>query len=415
MKRFIKFAGVLIAFFGCFVFGFTWRDVINGEKPSARSFNLLFGVKSQNSASPEQVFKGTYNRIISQYAREVKPTDLKYAGMEGLMAALGDPHTIFLPPVEAQDFKDRTSANFFGVGAKLKADPAGAQIVTVFDDGPAFAAGIKAGNVIIAVDGVKVGGMAIDKIVEKIKGKEGTVVRLTVLQASKASPVVLTLRRARIISPTVDSKYLADSQMGYLSILQFSEPTAMQFDTELTKLEKNPLKGLVIDLRGNPGGLLSSAQDLLSRFVEDKVVVKMKFRDGHEEVARTYPGSRRDFDFPIVCLINEDSASAAEIFSGCLRDYGKVTLVGEHSYGKASVQNVFPLIDQSSAKITIARYFLPSGEFIGRKVDADGVYVSGGLEPKVKVDLDLDKDVEIGNPNSDSQLAKAIEVLKQKS
>jgi carboxyl-terminal processing protease len=149
--------------------------------------------------------------------------------------------------------------------------------------------------------------------------------------------------------------------------------------------------------------------------VENKVVVKMRFRDGNEEVAYAPGGQVHKFNYPVVVLINEDSASAAEIFAGCLKDYGKATLLGTHSYGKASVQNVFPLVDQSSAKITIAKYYLPYTPFFGRKVDEDNVFVSGGLEPHVKVELDIDNDPEIGNPKSDNQLRRAIEVIKQKS
>jgi carboxyl-terminal processing protease len=183
----------------------------------------------------------------------------------------------------------------------------------------------------------------------------------------------------------------------------------------LAKIEKHHLRGLVLNLRDDPGGLLETAIELLSRFVEDKVVVKMKGREGHEEVARTYTGSKHNFNYPIVVLINEDSASAAEIFSGVLHDYQLATLVGEHSYGKASVQNVRMLVDGSSAKITIARYFLPGGEDIGRKVDDDGQYISGGLQPDVKVDLDLDKNVTPGDLKTDTQLQKAVEIIRQKN
>jgi carboxyl-terminal processing protease len=161
--------------------------------------------------------------------------------------------------------------------------------------------------------------------------------------------------------------------------------------------------------------LLETAVDMLGRFVEDKLVVKMKFRGGQEEVAYTDRGQLHRFNYPVAVLMNEDSASASEIFAGCLKDYGKATLVGTHTYGKASVQNVFPLVDQSSAKITIAKYYLPSTPFFGRKVDEDNVFLTGGLEPHVKIELDLDKDPEPGDPKTDNQLRKAIEVIQQKS
>lgn len=398
----------------CFALGFTWRDVQDGQLPSLRAVNLLFGVKTEDKASPQDIFKQTYNRILTQYAEKVKARELKYAGMEGLMASLGDLHTMFLPPVEAKEFSEQTKANLFGIGASLLPDPAGAQVKQVFEDGPAYAAGMRAGCVITRVNGTSVAGKDINDIVDSIKGKDGTLVSLGLIVPGKPRLVVLTIRRARVIVPTVEGKFLPDSQMGYMQITQFSEPTAKQFDDVLQTLEQHPLKGLIIDLRGNPGGLLTTATEMLSRFVEDKVVIRMKFRNGDEEVERTYSGSKHEFDYPIACLINEDSASAAEIFSGCLRDYGKATLIGEHSYGKASVQNVFPLVDDASAKITIAKYYLPDGEYIGRKVDADGVYVSGGLEPSVHVALDMSRMPTFGDPKTDTQLARAIKYLQTK-
>lgn len=403
------------AVFGCYAFGFAWRDIQSGQLPSSRTLEALVGVKSTPAASPEQVFKQNYQRILSDYKEPVDANKLKYAGMEGLMASLGDPHTVFFPPSAAQAFSDETRANFFGVGAKLQGDPLGARVATSFEDGPAYAAGLRAGNVITAVNGKSVIGKPIDEIVKLIKGPEGTIVKLTVSQKGKPKPVVLTIRRARITTPTVESTYLADQKMGYMLITQFAEPTAIQFDRELANLERHPMKGLVIDLRENPGGLLETAVDMLSRFVSDKVVVRMQLRNGRDEVAKTYPDQVHDFRYPIVILMNEDSASAAEIFAGVLKDYGKATLVGTHSYGKASVQNVFPLVDRSSAKITIARYYLPITPFFGRKVDDDGTFLSGGLEPQVKVDLDYNKDPILGDLKSDSQLQRAIQFLKEKS
>jgi carboxyl-terminal processing protease len=414
VKGVARAATLSLGLLGCYVFGYAWRDLQEGELPPEHALNALIGIKQTPGASPEQVFRQNYNRILTDYIRPVKAEELKYAGMEGLMASLGDPHTVFMPPRAAEAFTAETKANFFGVGARLQADPMGARVAVVFEDGPAYAAGLRTGNVITAVNGKSVMGKEIDEIVDRVKGPEGTLVKLTVVQKGKTKPVTISIRRARIITPTVEGKYFADRKVGYLMVSSFAEPTAMQFDRELEKLETNNLKGLVIDLRSNPGGLLETAVDMLSRFVSDKVVVKMRFRDGREEVARSYPGQVHKFGYPVVVLMNEDSASAAEIFAGVLKDYGKATLVGTHSYGKASVQNVFPLIDQSSAKITIARYYLPFTPFFGRKVDEDGTFLSGGIEPHVKVDLEVNKDPVMGDPKTDNQLQRAIQVALSK-
>ena len=401
--------GILVL--ACGSFGFAWRDIQVGKLPSRRAVGSLAGVQTTANLGPEQVFKQAYNQIRDSYYRPIKAEELKFAAMQGLMASLGDPHTMFLPPRAAEAFSEDTRANFSGIGARLQADPLGAVVVSVFEEGPANTAGMKAGDTIAAVDGKVVAGKAIDDIVSKIKGPEGTSVVLRLLRKGQNQPLELKIRRARVVTPTVESKFFESSQVGYVAVAQFSEPTAQQFDRAIAKLEKHTLKGLVIDLRGNPGGLLETAAEMLSRFGENKVVVKMRERGGQEEVVRTFSGFLHDFNYPIAVLINEDSASAAEIFSGCLRDYGKAKLIGQHSYGKASVQNVFQLVDRSSAKVTIAKYFLPSSGFIGRKVDEDGVYISGGLLPDIDVPLDMDKDPQAGDPKSDNQLARAIDFL----
>jgi carboxyl-terminal processing protease len=204
------------------------------------------------------------------------------------------------------------------------------------------------------------------------------------------------------------------TKVGLLTVQQFAEPTTEQFDEALQGLETQGIEGLVIDLRNNPGGLLETAVEMLSRFVENKLVVRMKMRDGREEFAKTFVGAKHRFGYPVVVLMNEDSASAAEIFAGVLRDYKLATLVGEHSYGKASVQNVVMLVDGSSAKITIARYYLPSNTEMSRKVDEEGHYVSGGLVPDVKVSLDYTDMTNLGDPKTDTQLKRALEIIESK-
>jgi carboxyl-terminal processing protease len=409
----LVFCAVLL---GCFGFGFTWRDLRQAHLPDSNALARLFNTfNTEPNQSPEQIFRDSYNKILADYERPVVATKLKYAGMVGLMDAVGDPHTMFLVPQDAEEFSSETKANIVGIGAKLQPDPLGAKAARVFDSGPAYAAGMRDGDVITTVDGKAIAGQSLDDIVLKIKGKAGSVVHLQIVCGANAAQMSFTIKRQEVIVPTVDSKYLSASGVGYMSVASFSEPTAEQFDAELAKLEKHSLKGLVIDLRGNPGGLLESAREMLSRFVDSKLVVKMKDRDGNETVARTYPGLVHDFSYPIVLLVNEDSASAAEIFSGALRDYKMATLIGEHTYGKASVQNVFPLTDGSSAKITIARYYLPSGQDIGRKLDAYGEYESGGLDPDIKVPIDeFDQSVEISDPVKDPQLAKAIDYILSK-
>ncbi len=419
MKRIVRPIFFVLTLVVCFGVGYSWRNLRSGELPTADAMKAL--VSGQPDGKPmaaDDIFKLAYNRVETDYYKAVVPKQLKYAGIEGMMSSLGDPHTLFLPPVAAKEFDNDTQGNFVGVGARLGKDPLGAKVTSSFEDGPAYAQGLRIGDTITAVNNKSVVGMTVDDIISLIRGQEGTIVNLTLIKPNVEKRKVIAVRRSTIIMPTVDGQYLKDSGVGLLTVTQFSEPTTHQFDNALDKLEKdapNGLKGLVIDLRGNPGGLLETAADMLSRFADDKIVVKMKMRDGKEEYAKTLSGLKRDISYPIVILMNEDSASAAEIFAGVLHDYGLATLVGDHSYGKASVQNIFKLRDGSSAKITIARYFLPSGRDIGRKVNDDGVYISGGLDPDVKAGLDPDDTtIALDDVKTDTQLQAALKVIHDK-
>lgn len=426
----MKLIGFGISVIILFCVGFAWRDVQSGRGPDVQAFQRLVGISSPSKLAPEQEFKQAYNRIETSYYKTVKPLELKYAGISGMMASLGDPHTMFLVPRVAERFDRDTKANYVGIGARLTeffqgGKSVGAKLVVVFEDGPGYASGLRRGDVITAVNGKPLSGMVIEDIVDKIMGEAGTTVRLSVLKDGKGSAVIVPVQRAHVVSPTVESTYFKDSNVGYIYIATFSAPTPEQFDKELEKIERNPVRALVIDVRNNPGGYLETAVELLSRFKANKIVVTMKMREGGINHEYTRPGMEHHFKYPVVILINEDSASAAEIFSGALRDYKMTTLVGTHSYGKASVQEVYDFKDGSSGKVTIARYFLPTSDDIERKVDQDGTYLSGGLEPDVKVLPDdllpeellgkpRNRDSDLPDPATDNQLRKAIEVALSK-
>ena len=406
---------IALFFFGVvllFGVGFSFRDLERGRLPDRRAVQALVGAAVETA--PEQLLNHSFNLIRSSYVRDVKPTPLRYAAITGMINSLGDPHTMYLPPKEKEAFMFQTSQSLVGIGCSLENDPRGVKLGEVFDDSPAMKAGLQAGDVIIAVDGAPIKGIARESVVSRIRGKEGTVVKLTVIKASSARTVVVSARRARVYAPTVSSRYFVDSKVGYVGIATFSDPTVGQFDAKLDSLQKKGLKGLIIDVRGDPGGLLDTAVDLLARFFENKVVVKMRHRDGTEEVPRTPSNFKRNLDVPIVILMNEDAASASEIFAGCMHDYGLATLVGTHSYGKSSVQHIFAMDDGAGVKVTIAKYYLPVTPYFGRVVDADGAYISGGLQPDVLVKLDPNVEPEALNPKKDAQLAKAIEVLSAK-
>jgi carboxyl-terminal processing protease len=414
VTRVSRYGVLLVILSLAFCVGFTWRDLRLGNPPSSEAFYRLFSGRLDDGETPTQLFRDNYSLILARFHRPIAPEKLKYAGMEGLFAALGDPHTVFMEPQAAENFSIETKGNYAGIGARLGPDPLGAQVGTVFKNGPAERAGLKTNDIVTHIGDTDIAGMAIEEIVNFVRGGEGTAITMTVLRKGEKLPLKITITRAIVIVPTSEGQIIEGTRIGYVTIDQFSGTTVDQFDASLNDvLQFNP-EGLVIDVRDNPGGLLDTAVEMLSRFLENKTVVTMGQKGGRREVSTTPAGHLIGYKGPIVILINKDSASAAEIFAGVMRDYKRATLVGEHSYGKASVQTVVLLKDMSTAKITVARYYLPSGEDISRKVDEDGTYVSGGIKPHHIVDLGPGMETERGVPDRDPQLKKAIELIQQK-
>ena len=251
---------------------------------------------------------------------------------------------------------------------------------------------LQVGDEIVAVDGNEVAGQSASDVVMQIRGEVGTEVQLTILRAGEQMDV--TLQRDVIHVPTVKGSML-DNGVGYMRISMFAENTDELFTEELQKLEDQDMRGLIIDLRGNPGGLLKSVVKIGKLIVPQGPIVSVKERDGSQ---REYGSELAETKYPIVVLIDGNSASAAEILAGALQDTGAATLVGTKSYGKGSVQSVIPLTQGEGLKLTIAKYYTPSGRCI------DGI----GIEPDVEVDLPQDGTVE------DTQLAKAREIMQQK-
>lgn len=401
----------VIALLGCFTFGFGWRDIQSGRLPNSNAVSGLLGgvFQGKQRQSANQIFEENYRRIIDDYIRPVDRTELKYAAIHGMMASLGDPHTSFLVPREASQFSIDTDGKFVGIGARLAPDPLGAKLTSVFENGPAARSGVRAGDIITSVDGVTSAGQDVEDMVNLIRGKEGTTVRLTLLREGAERPIEVSVRRETVITPTVESKLFEDQNVGYISVSGFSDHTPDQFDNALVTLLKRGANGFIIDLRDNPGGRLDSVVEMLSRFHENDVAVTMVGRTSGKTIVRLYDGYKRRVRGPVVVLVNAESASASEIFAGGLRDYGIATIVGTHTYGKAAVQNVWGLVDNSNIKITVAKYLLPRGGDISRKVDADGAYVSGGIQPDILVEEPPDAIIEYGEPESDIQLARALE------
>ena len=337
-------------------------------------------------------FLGARRFIESRYVGDVDDGKLMDGAISGMVQALGDPHSIYLDPEMYGQLMDQTEGSFGGIGVYMGFKDGGVQIVSVMEGTPGEAAGLRAGDEIIAVDGTPVTEYQPEEVAMHIRGEIGTDVTLTVRRAGEADKDY-QITRASIEMKTVAGRMLEDG-MGYIRIGNFSELTGREFASVLQDLEGLGMNGLILDLRENPGGLIKSCVEVANHVVPKGTVVSVIDKNGKKE---TYESELAESKYPIVVLIDGNSASASEILAGALQDTGAATLVGTKSYGKGSVQVVVPMHHDDALKLTIAKYYTPSGRCI------DGL----GIEPDVEIALPSDA-------TRDVQLDKAEEVLRSK-
>ena len=313
----------------------------------------------------------------------------------GYASALGDPYTEYYDKEETQALLETTSGEFSGIGATMSmgVDSGEITIVNVYKDSPADKAGLQEGDILYQVDDKETAGEDLDTVVSWIKGEQGTDVTLHVLR--NGEEIEATATRDIIEIQTVDYE-MKDGQIGYIAVSEFDDVTYEQFKTALDDLEAQGMQGLVIDLRGILGGNLSTVTDMLKLLLPEGTIVSTKDKYGNTEEI-TCDGSN-EFTKPLAVLVNQYSASASEIFSGAIQDYGIGQIVGMTTYGKGVVQQLMDLGDGTYLKITIAEYYTPSGRSI------NGV----GVEPDVEVEYEYDSE----NPEADNQLDRALEVVQ---
>ena len=350
-----------------------------------------------NDASIEKL--GVLEQYIDYYyykSSEVSKEDKENGMYKGLFESLGDVYSCYYTPEEYQLLVEQTQGVYYGIGAYVSKDvETGASTVSgVIRNSPAEAAGLMEGDIIYKVDGEDMTGLELDEVVSHIRGPEGTKVTLTLIRSGETMDVELT--RAQVNTPTVESEMREDG-IGYLQITEFDDVTIEQFNENFNSLKEQGMKGLIIDLRGNPGGSVTTVCAVAEQLLPEGLIFYMEDKNG----ARTeYTCEGADFDLPLVVLVNEYSASASEILSGAIKDAGIGKLVGKKTYGKGIVQNVIGLEDGSAVKLTIANYYTRNGNDIHLK----------GIDPDVEVELDTDAYLE---DKTDTQLDKAVEVLKE--
>ncbi|MBX3568473.1 MAG: S41 family peptidase [Rhizobiaceae bacterium] len=344
---------------------------------------------SANAAGSETyrqlaIFGDIFERVRAQYVTPPEEKSLVESAINGMLASL-DPHSSYLNPDAAKDMRVQTKGEFGGLGIEVTMENDLVKVITPIDDTPAAKAGVRAGDYISAIDGTDVRGMSLNDAVEKMRGLVNTPIKLTILREGSDKPVDLTIVRDIIKVKAV--KYRVENDVGYMKITSFTEKTYDDLETAIAAIKKavpdDKLKGYVLDLRLNPGGLLDQAVSVSDAFLDRGEIVSTRGRDP-KDVTRYDSRAGDDIDGkPLVVLVNGGSASASEIVAGALQDHRRATVVGTQSFGKGSVQTIIPLGENGALRLTTALYYTPSGKSIQGK----------GITPDIKVDQPLPEEL----------------------
>jgi carboxyl-terminal processing protease len=342
--------------------------------------------------------------VDNYYLEKVDQVSFADGIYKGFISSLEDPYSTYYTKEEYSALVESSSGVYCGIGATVSQDVKTGIITIVkpFADGPAFKAGVLPGDILYKVETEEVTGRDLTEVVSKMKGVEGTKVNISVMREGETDPLNFKLTRREIEVPTIEYKML-DGKIGYIIISEFDEITVTQFKAAVDKLEKDGMKGLVVDVRNNPGGLLDSVVHILDRLMPPGLIVYTE--DKYDNRAEESATDAAKITVPMAVIINGNSASASEIFAGTIQDYKLGTIVGTTSFGKGIVQKVIPLSDGTAVKLTISKYFTPKGRNIH----------GTGIKPDVTVELNEELQKQITIPvDKDNQLQEAIKIVKDK-
>ena len=351
------------------------------------SFGLAHGVLAEKPAAlgsdlpwqDARMLAAVLERVKHDYVNPVDDHQLLQAAIRGMVASL-DPYSAYLDGDEYDEVKISSSGRYSGVGIELSIEDEQVVVIAPFDGSPAALAGIRSGDVIVTIDGIPVNSNTLADTIGRMRGAEGTSVKIGIMREGHPEPMLFTLKRSRVELHSVRAEML-ESGYGYVRISQFSETTGDDLNAALKNLRKHngaPLKGLVLDMRDNPGGVLEAAVSVADTFLDSGVIVTAKGRtpDSKFEMSAT-PGDALN-GAPIVVLVNGGSASAAEIVAGALKDQHRAKLMGRTTFGKGSVQTIIPLSDDRAVKLTTSLYYTPSGVSINHR----------GIAPDIELERD---------------------------
>ncbi|GIN89232.1 peptidase S41 [Siminovitchia terrae] len=354
--------------------GIKWKESnvkenLLDEKQSSKNSSVV-------SANLEKI-EQAYQLIQKSYVKKVDHEQLVHGAIQGMIGTLKDPYSVYMDASTAERFNDSLDSSFDGIGAQVTIEEGKLTIVAPIKNTPAEKAGLKPRDQILKIDGKSVEGLDLYEATTQIRGEKGTVVKLEILRkgASKPFEVEITREEVPVVTVFADMKKEGNKKIGYIEITSFAEGTAREFANELNKLEKEGAAGLIIDVRGNPGGMLSSVDDILQQLVTDKKpYVQIEEKSGKKNPY--FSGMEERKTYPISVLIDEGSASASEILAGALLEIEGYDLIGKKTFGKGTVQQAIPLEDGSNIKLTMFKWLTPNGNWIHDK----------GIKPTIEVE-----------------------------
>lgn len=353
-------------------------------------------VVGQYTENKLEELKGLIDEVYL-HEEDVDEETLTEGIYQGYIAALNDPYSAYYTAEETKEMMESTSGEYSGIGALMSQnrETGVITIANVYENSPAAEAGMKNEDILYKVEGEEVTGVDLSEVVTRVKGEEGTEVKMTLLRGADRQEIEVTAVRRKLQTQTV-SYEMKEGQIGYIRVSEFDEVTLEQFREAKAALESQGMASMLIDLRGNPGGNLSTVCDMLREILPEGLIVYTEERDGERTEYKC--DGKTPWEKPLAVLINGASASASEIFAGAVQDYGIGQLVGTTTYGKGVVQQLFPMTDGTMVKLTIAEYFTPKG----RNIDGTGIV------PDVEVEYVYDET----NPEADNQMEKAMELLR---
>jgi len=397
-KTVIVILAGLILLTGVFIVG------VNIGKKYYPSIKLVRGVKNLETNKPADVdfnlLWDAWRLIQNDYVKsdELNNQEMVYGAVRGLLSSLGDPYSTFFDPQEAKKFSENVTGNFSGIGIEIGVKKNILTVISPIKGTPAWEAGLKPGDQIVAIDGKESLKMSSEEAVDLIRGPAGTEIKLTIFRSSFDKPQDFTIKREEIFVPSVKTEFLQNN-IAHITLSSFSDNTNYEFYRAVLEVLVKNSPAVILDLRNNPGGYLEVSVDLAGWFLKRGEVVIRESVKGEDETVFRANGNQALLDIPIVILVNEGSASASEILAGALRDNRQIKIIGEKTFGKGSVQEVENMANDSMIKLTIAEWLTPNGLSLN----------GNGLEPDYKVEL-TDEDYE---NDKDPQLDKAIEVVQQ--